>query len=55
MCVCSAVTHVAGDMFDNVPTGQAIFMKVCQWISVVGLFHKNIGLDEHSNICMTVV
>jgi len=44
ICVCSAVKHVGGDMFDSVPTGQAIFMKVWQWVSAVGEFPVKIEI-----------
>lgn len=34
--LCAGVKHVAGDMFKNVPSGDAIFMKVSNSASYLG-------------------
>lgn len=43
---CAGVKHVAGDMFENVPSGDAIFMKVSNSASYLGC---NLGCATNLN------
>lgn len=43
---CAGVKHVAGDMFENVPGGDAIFMKVSNSAAYLGC---NLGSATNPN------